>query len=99
VAGETINERIQVLLRLAADKERRLLRRERRAEREIARLRVKLAEDEALLENARRRVERRRAEVADAEEALRRRQVERAAGPVYDEEPDPVADAAGQPVA
>jgi septal ring factor EnvC (AmiA/AmiB activator) len=84
VAGTAPNERIEALLRLGAERERRLLKQERRAEREVARLRAKLDEAEEAFAAARRRVEERRAAVAEAEAALRRRQAERAAGPVYD---------------
>ncbi len=98
MAGEPTDERIEALLRLGADRERLLLRRERRAEEDVAGLRAKLTEDEARLEQARHRAERRRAEVADAEVTLRRRQAERAAGPSYpDSSPDP-SDPDGAPL-
>ena len=89
MAGEAPNERIEALLRQGAERELRLLRQERRAEREVARLRARLNEEEAVFEAARRRVERRRAAVAEAEEALRQRQAARGAGPAYDKEADP----------
>lgn len=65
----------------AGEAERRLLRRERRAERDLDALLEQLAVDEERLERARRRVEERRAEIAEAEARLRRRQADRAAGP------------------
>ena len=83
MAGESTDEEIETLLRHGADQERRLLRRERRAEREVSAVRAKLVEDEARLERARRRAERRRSDVADAEGVLRRRQTKRAKGASY----------------
>ena len=68
-------------LRQAADDERRLLKRERRAEQDLAELQLALARDRDRLRRAQERVERRLAEVADAEARLRKRQAARAAGP------------------
>jgi hypothetical protein len=65
----------------AAKAERRLLKRERRAEREVVELRAALQKDEARLRRAEDRVERRRGELAAAEARLTERQAERASGP------------------
>ena len=75
-------DNVSVVLEDAAAEERRLLKRERRAERELAELRADLARDQERLERARQRVERRLAEVAAAEARLRERQADRAAGPM-----------------
>ena len=69
-----------VLVEAGAAQERRLLKRERRAERELADLRADLARDLQRLERAKQRVEGRLAELAVAEARLRARQAERAAG-------------------
>ncbi len=69
------------LLHGSAEEERGLLKRERRAERELREARVLLAKEEARLERARARVERRRTEVVAAAAQLRERQVARAIGP------------------
>lgn len=84
VANGPADGEIEALLRLGAELERRLIRRERRAERDVNELRAKLVEEESRSARAERRVERRRAEVADAEARLARRQTERAAGPSYE---------------
>ena len=76
-AADSVTKRLQQ----AADDERRLLRRERRAEQELAELQVALARDRDRLRRAQDRVERRLAEVAEAETRLRKRQAARAAGP------------------
>lgn len=65
----------------AAKAERRLLKRERRAERELHELRDALHADEARLRRAQDRVARRQADIAAAEERLRQRQTDRARGP------------------
>ncbi|MBA3416363.1 MAG: hypothetical protein H0U10_14170 [Chloroflexia bacterium] len=88
MADEPTDEPIEALLRQGADRERRLLRRERRAEQDVAALRAKLGDDEARLERARRRAERCRTEVTKAEEFLRRRQADRATGPPVAAAPD-----------
>ncbi len=62
--------------------ERRLLARERRAERAFVDAERRLAAEEAQFDRARRRLEKRRAAVDEAAARLRRRQDERAAGPV-----------------
>ena len=82
-----------VLVEVGAAQERRLLKRERRAERELADLRADLARDLQRLERAKQRVEGRLAEVAAAEARLRARQAERAAG-----QANRRADGAGVPV-
>ncbi len=69
------------LLRGRSEDERRLLKRERRAERELLEARALLAKEDARLERAQARVKRRRAEVVAAEARLRERQVARAIGP------------------
>ncbi|HEU0116676.1 MAG TPA: hypothetical protein VFQ80_18430 [Thermomicrobiales bacterium] len=65
----------------AAKTERRLLKQERRAERDLAAARDALRDDEARLARAQDRVERRRADVAAAAARLRERQADRARGP------------------
>lgn len=65
----------------AAKAERRLLKRERRAERELDAMGAALQADEARLRRAQNRVNRRRADLAVAEERLRQRQADRAHGP------------------
>lgn len=77
----------------AGKAERRLLKRERRAERELAALHDALRNDEARLARAQARVERRRSEIAAAEARLRQRQAERARGP------EPAGDRPGAPAA
>lgn len=72
---------VETLLRRSADVERRLLKRERRAELEVEDRRERLAEEQARLDRALARVERRRAEFAVAVAELRSRQAARAAGP------------------
>ena len=64
-----------------AEAERRLLRREQKAERRLAAERDSLAAEQAKLRKAEARVERRRAAVRDADAELARRQADRAAGP------------------
>ena len=71
----------------AAKTERKLLARERRAERNLIDARQRLAAEQDRLERAMRRVEKRRAAVEAAAETLEQRQAERAAGPVQ-EPPD-----------
>ena len=68
-------------LRRSADDERRLLKRERRAERDVIDARADLAQEEVRLQRAQARVERSRAEVVAAEARLRKRQAARAIGP------------------
>lgn len=79
--GDDRTDEVTALLRRTADEERRLLKRERRAERELDERRELLARDQERLERAQARLERRRADVAEAETALRERQSARATGP------------------
>lgn len=65
----------------AAKAERRLLERERRAERDLVEAERRLSAEQDRLDRALRRVEKRRADGRAAAEKLRRRQAERAAGP------------------
>lgn len=75
---------VERLLLRGADLERKLFKRERRAERELAALRAELVRDQARLERARSRLERRVTDIARAEAALRARQEERATGRTLD---------------
>lgn len=68
-------------LNQAADAERTLLKRERRAERDLDVARLKLDEAVERLRSAESKAERRRDEVKDAQARLQRRQDARAAGP------------------
>jgi hypothetical protein len=86
-------------LAAAAKAERRLLKRERRAERELAVLRDALRDDEARLARAQHRVERRRSDVAVAEARLRQRQADRAAGPAPGAAAPPAGDARAETAA
>ncbi len=79
--GKNAEQEINKLLRNAADEERRLLKRERRAEQELVDLQAELAKDEERLERAEARITRRRKEIAEAEARLRERQEARARGP------------------
>ena len=72
---------VEALMRRAADDERRLLKREQRAERELVEARAELEQERERLRRARKRVEARQAVVTKAEERLRRRQAARADGP------------------
>ena len=94
--NDTTAETVTKRLRQAADEERRLLKRERRAEQELAELQRALARDRDRLRRTQDRVERRLAEVADAEMRLRKRQAARAAGPTGS---IPGATADGPPIA
>lgn len=79
-----------------AEAERRLLRREQKAERHLAAEREALTAEQAKLRKAEARVERRLAAIRDAEAELARRQAERAVGPAgapADREPPESADA------
>lgn len=91
---ETAGIDIDARLRRGAEEERKLLKRERRTEREVADARAALAEEEQRLGRAEERVARRRRDVAEAEGRLRGRQAARAAGPDWRDEPnadDPTA--------
>lgn len=79
--GAGTTDEVATLLRRSVDEERRLLKRERRAELEVVERQDRLAEEQAQLDRARARLGRRRAELADAEARLRDRQAARAAGP------------------
>jgi len=73
-------------LRQAAAEERRLIERERRAERLLAAAKAKLAAAEQKLAQAQARVARRTEAVGEGEARLRRRQQERAVGPSEEQE-------------
>lgn len=66
----------------AAKAERKLLERERRAERALVEADRRLIAERERLDRALRRVDKRQADAATAAEKLRQRQAERAAGPV-----------------
>lgn len=68
-------------MRSASDGERRLLKRERRAERELAETLADLERERERLRRIQEKVDRRLAAVTEAEERLRSRQAARAAGP------------------
>lgn len=96
MTDQATGESIEDLVAKGGAAERRLLRRERRAEREVAEARSKLAKDEARFERARLRLEIRRGEAAAAEDALRARQRERADGPsAPDRTTEPLGDSSG----
>lgn len=74
-------ERALHQLRVGATAELKLLRAEQKAERRLMEARAAMALDAARAEKARRRLDRRREDVAAAEAALLECQVRRAAGP------------------
>lgn len=83
--GANGSDEVAMLLRRYADEERRLLKRERRAELEVVEQGDRLLEEQARLDRALARVERCRAEIAVAVATLRQRQEARAAGPAFPE--------------
>jgi hypothetical protein len=78
---EGVKDSMTRQFRQAAANERRLLKREQRAEQQLAELRVELARDQERLAKAEARIERRQTELAAAEALLKDRQLARAAGP------------------
>lgn len=86
---EASAEVIAALVQLGAEGEQRLLRRERRAERELNEARAQVAAEDERLARARRRADRARAKLTAAEARLQQRQHERVAGPFVDNPPDP----------
>jgi hypothetical protein len=69
------------LLRSGASAELKLLKQERKAEKQLAAALAALADDEARLRRAQARLQQRRENVANAEKALLEAQARRAAGP------------------
>jgi hypothetical protein len=72
------------LVRRTAVEERRLLKRERRAEKRVASLREAVLEAEARLQRAQQRFDARVSELAEAERELFERRADRARGPMLD---------------
>jgi hypothetical protein len=72
---------VEQLLRSGAAAELKLLKQERKAEKQLAAALAALAEDDARLRRAQARLQQRREDVAKAEMALLEAQARRAAGP------------------